>query len=271
MFFVDKAAARRLEAAEEMPQVYYVEPFKRLRPEIGAEMKPFCGGHMIFAGVGSPIGRAVGMGITDPISATDLDQIEEFYRSHNAPTQIDVCPHTDLAFLEMLKERGYRLTEFNNVLARELKPDEKFPPARSGIEIRPARADEAVKWVRIVGQGFCEGGEVSDDMEKMLQPMFEIPNAIPYLAFLDGEAAAGGGGLMIPERNMVTLGGAATLPQFRRRGLQTALLHTLLNYAVEKGYDLAVIVTQAGSVSQHNAERLGFQVAYTKATLLQRQ
>jgi len=55
--FVDKALARRLEAAEEMPQVHYGMLYRELRPEIGAAVEPICGGHMIFAGVGSPIGR----------------------------------------------------------------------------------------------------------------------------------------------------------------------------------------------------------------------
>ena len=60
MQFVDKALARRLEAVEEMPQVLYARVFQKTRPEIGAAEEEICGGHMIFAGLGSPIGRATG-------------------------------------------------------------------------------------------------------------------------------------------------------------------------------------------------------------------
>jgi ribosomal protein S9 len=36
----------------------------------------------------------------------------------------------------------------------------------------------------------------------------------------------------------------------------------------EAGCEFAVIVTQGGTTSQRNAERLGFAVAYSKATLV---
>ena len=36
MEFVDRALARRLEAAEEVPQVYYARLYQKLRPEVKA-------------------------------------------------------------------------------------------------------------------------------------------------------------------------------------------------------------------------------------------
>ena len=66
MQFVDKALARRLESAEEMPQVDCARMLQRLRPEIGASFEPFCGGHMVFAGLNSPIGHAAGLGFDGP-------------------------------------------------------------------------------------------------------------------------------------------------------------------------------------------------------------
>lgn len=58
--------------------------------------------------------------------------------------------------------------------------------------------------------------------------------------------------------------GAATVPEHRRRGLQAALLAERMHYALEQGYDLAMMVAEAGSSSQHNAERQGFRIAYTR-------
>ena len=60
------------------------------------------------------------------------------------------------------------------------------------------------------------------------------------------------------------LGGAATVPELRRRGLQAALLEERLRYAFEHGCDLAMMVAEAGSNSQRNAERKGFRIAYTR-------
>src|SRR5271166_1435059 len=85
MQFVDKAFARRLESVEEMPQVYYARTFQKTRPEMGAAEEEICGGHMVFAGLGSPIGRATGVGLDRPFTAADLDRVEAFYRAHQAP------------------------------------------------------------------------------------------------------------------------------------------------------------------------------------------
>jgi hypothetical protein len=38
--------------------------------------------------------------------------------------------------------------------------------------------------------------------------------------------------------------------------------------ALEAGCEYAVVVTQGGTTSQRNAERLGFRVAYSKVTVI---
>ncbi len=54
--------------------------------------------------------------------------------------------------------------------------------------------------------------------------------------------------------------GAATLPQYRGRGAQTALLGARLQYAREQGCAYAVSRTGRGSISQQNMEKLGLTV-----------
>ncbi len=127
MQFVDRALARRLESGEEMPQVMYARMFQKARPEIGAAEEEICGGHMIFAGLGSPIGRATGVGLDRPFTAEDLNRAEEFYRAHKAPSQVDLCPMHEASVFEMFKERGYAIAELNNVLYRKLDAGENFP------------------------------------------------------------------------------------------------------------------------------------------------
>jgi hypothetical protein len=48
--------------------------------------------------------------------------------------------------------------------------------------------------------------------------------------------------------------GAATLPELRGRRLQRTLLRERMRYAFEYGCDLAMMVAEAGSNSQRNAE-----------------
>jgi GNAT superfamily N-acetyltransferase len=60
------------------------------------------------------------------------------------------------------------------------------------------------------------------------------------------------------------LAGASTVPEFRCRGLQAALLHARLEHAARAGCDLAMMAALPGSGSQRNAERRGFRIAYTR-------
>src|ERR1700752_2971495 len=126
-----------------MPQVMYARVFQKTRPEIGAAEEEICGGHMIFAGLGSPVGRATGLGLDPPLTAEDLDRVEQFYRRHQAPSQVDLCPLHDPPVFEMFRQRDYRIAELNNVLYRRLDPNESFSPPPAGCEVRRALPEEA--------------------------------------------------------------------------------------------------------------------------------
>ena len=83
-----------------------------------------------------------------------------------------------------------------------------------------------------------------------------------FLAELDGQPGAAGA-LNIHD-GVALFSGAATVPEMRRRGLQAALLQERMRYAADRGCDLAMMVAEAGSESQRNAERQGFRIAYTR-------
>jgi GNAT superfamily N-acetyltransferase len=267
--FVDQALARRLESAEEIPQVEYARLYGELRPDIGAAFEPICGGHMIFAGLNSPIGRAVGMGFDGPVKASDLERLEAFYRSHDAPAQLDICPLSDPSLLELVKARGYGIAELNNVLYRTLEKLEPSSPS-PGVEILPGRPEDALQYSQIVTRSFFEKGDEPAGFAEMLAPMFQCERTWTFLARLGQIPVAAAAGMTIPEHGAFALFGAGTLPEFRGQGLQTALLRTRLRAAVDAGCELAVVVTNGGSASERNCLRLGFKVAYSKATVLKK-
>jgi len=267
MLFVDKALARRFEACEEMPQVLYARVFQKTRPAIGAAEEEICGGHMIFAGLGSPIGRVTGAGFERPLTADDLVRLEQFYRSHQAPSQVDLCPLHDSTVFEMFKEHGYGIAELNNVLYRRLDPKEKFPPAPAGCELRRGRREEAEVSSAIVERAFFPEG-APEAFTGLLTPLYQMEGALTFVASIEGTMVACGAGLLIPEHRVFAVCGAGTLAEFRGRGLQTALLRARLAAAAEAGCEYAVVVTQGGSASQRNCERLGFRVAYSKVTVI---
>jgi len=61
---------------------------------------------------------------------------------------------------------------------------------------------------------------------------------------------------------------AGTAPAFRRRGVQSALLAARVADATAAGCELALVTVQPGSRSQRNVQRRGFDLLYTRATLV---
>jgi GNAT superfamily N-acetyltransferase len=251
MPFVDKALARRLESAEEMPQVDCARMMQQLHPEIGAAFEPICGGHMMFAGLNSPIGHAAGLGFDGPITPADFDRLEAFYRSHNAPAQLDLCPLTDPSALELVTARRYALAELNNVLFRSLDSVDPVD-APPGVQIRRGTPEEASQSCAILTHSFFERGDAPEGFADMLAPLFRFPEALTFLASANGQIIAAAAGRIIPERRVFALFGAGTLPEFRKRGIQTALLRTRMEAAAEAGCELAVVVTRGGTISERN-------------------
>jgi N-acetylglutamate synthase-like GNAT family acetyltransferase len=87
-------------------------------------------------------------------------------------------------------------------------------------------------------------------------------------ALRDG-VLAGAGAIRLAD-GIAQFAGAATAPAHRRHGIQAALLAVRLADATAAGCDVAVITTQPGSRSQHNAQRHGFDLLYTRAILVRR-
>ena len=275
MKFVDTKLARRLEAAEDMPQVAIAQQLQWTNPEIGAEVLDIAGGHATFTGKTSVVGRAVGMGLCGPVSAAELDQVEAFYKKHEIPAQVDITPVTDGSLLELLKARGYVIAELNNVLARELKPEERFNEEAPGFEFRAFSLEQTELWTQTMLRGFFPDGGVPENLDKVLAPMATMPRSLATLVWRAGEAGKAGaqpvgccGGFLSSEHGMIALGGTSTVAECRGRGIQTAAIGRRLNIAIKEGYNLAVIVTQGNTTSMRNAERMGFSLAYSKATVV---
>jgi hypothetical protein len=83
-----------------------------------------------------------------------------------------------------------------------------------------------------------------------------------FLVEREGEPIATGS-LAIYE-GVALLAGASTIPARRGLGAQGLLLAARLAEARRRGCELAMMVAAPASTSQHNAERRGFRVAYTR-------
>jgi hypothetical protein len=254
--------ARRVELAEAQAAVECAEALGRFRPASGAAVRRVAGGFAVYCGKDSPITQAVGMGLDGPVSAEEFDRLEEFYRSRGEPVRVETSPLADVSFVEQFGQRGYRVAEFSNVMARQVSPDETCPQPPEGVAIEKIGKDQIDVWTETVAQGFAETYPVSQELLEVMKLFAFGPKTECYLARVDGKIA--GGGTLALHDGVAGLFGASTLPVARKRGVQTALLQRRLARASQAGSDLAVSIAQPGSISQRNIVQQGFRVLYTR-------
>ena len=261
MVFADRELARRLEAAEGYSCREFAEARKRIYPQSSSAWLECAGCTAVFDGLDSPITQTFGLGVHEKLSACALDQIEQFFKDRGADVMHEVCPFAGTVTLGMLCERGYRPIEISNVLYRPVEKSTDSPSRN--IRVRTVADDEAELWSTISARGWAHE---HPELEQFLRGMGAVCAARHdspcFLAEIDG--VPGAAGAMILHKGVALFGGAATVPELRRRGLQGALLHERMRFAHEHGCDMAMMVAEAGSESQRNAERKGFRVAYTR-------
>jgi GNAT superfamily N-acetyltransferase len=274
MLFASIALAARIERAEARLMADSVAAGERRRPDAGAFALPLAGGFATFAGPGFPMNKVAGLGFGGPLDEAGLEAVERAYAERSCPVQVELSCLADPSVGALLTRRGYALQGFENVLGRPL-PLPSAPTPADGITVSTSPAGELATWMDVVAAGFASPdtqGVPSHEQyprekaETAIGDMAAVPGFVRYLARRGG-APAGGASMRLAEA-VAQLCGAATLPEHRRRGVQTALLSARLEAAGREGCDVAVVTTQPGSKSQENAQRHGFELLYTRAVLV---
>jgi hypothetical protein len=256
MMHADAALARRLERAE-------ADNARDCSGVPGSQILEIGGGCAIFAGAGSPLTQAVGLGLNGPAEEDELNRLEDFFLSRGARVSIDLCPLADPSWLGALNTRGYRPADFNNVLVKRLAGAEITLTPR----VRRAVASERDLWSHTVGHGFFDESELTDAEMNVGRAIFSMAGALCYLAVSEAGEPAGGGAAAM-RNGLATLFADTTIARFRRGGFHRELIAARLNEAIAQECDLAAASTLPGSGSQRNYERLGFEVVYTRVTMV---
>jgi GNAT superfamily N-acetyltransferase len=266
MILITDELAQRLELGEAADAADCAEAACAIDADRCAAVKSVAGGVLTFCGPASPLTHAIGLGMLGPVTVEELEEIEEFFTSRDAPVTIDVTPHTSPTLREMLSERGYTISDFSNVLVRPIRTGEAPPECPSASRVRIASESEAEIYARTVVSGFLSRDHLNEEELIVGKILFGMPYAKPLLAEIDGELA-GGCGLSI-RGGLASCFGDSTLPVFRGRGVHTAMICARMTEAIGAGCDLITAGTQPGSQSQRNYQRLGFTVAYSKITMV---
>ncbi len=264
-FFTDEGLAQRIENNDAYFGLQSAVIVARMFPDLGAAAEPFGGGYGVFTGVRSPLTQALGLGMNGPVNEAELARLEEFYFRRGCATRIEFCPYAHRTFLRLLGKRAYRVVECTNMLVRPVKTESPQLPRSSVVSVQRCLQTEAELWARTVAEGFSESFSTSRDNLDVLVSLEQRRNTTAVLAWVDGAPA--GGGALATHDNMGVIYGASTLPRYRRKGVQSEIIRSLVNFAVQGECEFIYSFTLPGSISQHNLERQGFHVGYTRVLL----
>ena len=254
----DVALSRRLERCEAKTNAAMVTARGLLHPESGASFIERAGAYAMFDSAGSPLTQTFCLGLFETPAEEDLDALEEFFVTREAPMFHEVSPLAHSETLVLLSRRGYRPVELTTILYRPLAPVART----SDVQTRIAGPGEHDLWGATSAQGWSEYPELAEFMLDLGRVTAMSRGTYAFLAEIDGTPVATGALAM--HDGVAILAGASTIPSERKRGAQRALLEARLQYAFENGCDLATMGALPGSASQRNAERQGFRIAYTR-------
>jgi GNAT superfamily N-acetyltransferase len=223
----------------------------------------FAGGVLAAFGPGRYVNRAVGVSLED-LDDDQLDELQSFLTAAGVPPSLEVASWAPATLLARLATRGYAVSWFRNVHVAAL--EDRPPPVHPAMTVEEVTDDTLEEWLAVfrIGNDMTtpDAAAISDEWARASR---SVAGAIDYLAYLDGTAV--GCGSVIPQSGIGWIGGATTVPAYRRRGVQGALVRRRMTAAHESGCDLAVVTAVPSGDSARNIARLGFTLAYCQAVL----
>jgi ribosomal protein S18 acetylase RimI-like enzyme len=249
--FSDESLARRLEGVQNRFMLEWLAG-------TGAELERF-GAAVAALDASRPeldfVNRVYGLW---PEDADHIPEIAGRYRERRVCGWLELAPCERFERLaSALADAGASQIGFHTVVHGPASAD----PTDNGVDIEGAPDPELFADVLLRGHGVPDGARTRD--RASVARWAELDSWRLYLARVDGEPA--GAALLAVDDAIGYLANASTLPEYRRRGVQTALIARRIADAVAAGCEAVCSGATFGSPSQRNLQRAGLQVAYTKA------
>jgi GNAT superfamily N-acetyltransferase len=247
----------------------FVDLFEAAPAGLGARVERICGA-VCLALPATPrsamFNRVLGLGLERPATPGDVEEIAAFFRELGVEWCAAVAPRAEPADLRSLLgeaglQPGYGWAKFRRGTG------EVSSASTSELLVERVDGREGMAFAETFGRGYGVP-------ELMHDWLALLPGREGWHCFLarDGDAPAAAGAVFVGSR-VGWLGIAATLPEYRRRGAQSALLAARIRAAAEARCE--VVVTETGELvdgkpsnSYRNILRAGFELDYVRANYL---
>jgi ribosomal protein S18 acetylase RimI-like enzyme len=189
-----------------------------------------------------------------------VGEITAFYRSLGIRGWAEVPPGQPyVGVADALAAAGWSRVSEHCSFAGPLDPG---PPGPEDAVIGVVDGDSVEEFARTLLAGHEVPDEDRAEAVIDISGWLERPGWRLYLVEVDGRPAAAG--VLIPSHGAAFLANASTHPEYRRRGLQTALIRRRLEDGMAAGCDMACALAECGSNSQRNLERAGMRLCHTQ-------
>jgi len=276
MILTGPTVARVLESTEAQHLARQVNTYRKLTNCGEAEVVSVSGA---VAAITSPtfgrkLNHVTGLGMDGPINSAMLAELEAVYFARGMDVEIDVCPHADRSVLAALAERGYHVDAFSNTYVHLLSSADMANRPTGEIDVISGGMliDELFLPASIAGFSAQVPARAPILLDVLARIAISRKDTSLFVAKLDDEIVGTAAMSVIPTPigSIAHLYIASTLPRYRRRGVQLALLQERLHAAKNAGCAAATVTARPANESARNAERAGFGLAYTKSTFVKR-
>lgn len=229
----------------------------------GGDVLEIGGGVAAFCGDGNPMTNCVAVGVGYDVSDEEFSRILEFYAGRSELFEFKLSPLTSQELREWVVREAKKLPEFETMLVADISG---FAAVPTDLDFREIPVAEAVEYGERAVERFFAGQETPPFAGDVVGKCCVSDRFHSYEVSIDGEPVAGCGlGLV---EGIAWLQGASVLPEFRGRGLHKAMQAYRMKVARDAGYELIAQGALPGSDSQLNAQKCGFEVAFTRPSFL---
>ena len=228
----------------------------------GVEVRPFGNGFGVACKVHHPLlrgkNRMHGLGAAD---ADALDDLLRFYRDDGLPCSLTVR-HGEMsgALFSRLLSAGLWSAGSGTVPAiiPDGRADEEMPPS---VTVRRSGPEEKELYLDLFQQAFTGRDEADPEYRPIQWAEDALPGGARYIAEIGGKHVG-----MAPfpiVEGVGYFGTAGVLPEYRQRGIQTALIRRRLADAPALGCDMVLGGGSMGTTTYRNFERAGLRLIPT--------
>ena len=209
--------------------------------------------------------KAIGLGLTEPLTAGTVDEVLRLGTAHAVPAlAFQVAPHARPAdWQRLLEERGLAP---GLLFVKYFGPIPDPGPDHTDLRIDQLGPEHAAEYGRVIRTGFDMPPDPAMEAWFAEAPTYG-DDWVTYGAWAGDDLAAVAN--LFVHGDVATLSGAATLPQFRRRGAQSALMAARIREGAARGCPWLSTETWPESPgnpnpSQHNMRQLGLTELYVR-------